>query len=123
MSTDRSRIGILADDLTVGRLLEVMLRGLGQVEVFTPLSRGLRLMAQSPPFDVAVAQLRVARDSVANIVRTLGPTVPLVVVTAVEDREILHRAYGEGAHLILPMPVDQDQITAAVSAAASGFPV
>lgn len=117
-----ARIGILADDLTLGRLLEVLLRDSGAVEVFAPFARGLRKMAESPAFDVAVVQLRVARDSVAGVVRALGATVPLVVVTAVEDPEILHRAYGEGAYLILPMPVDQSQLGAAVAAAVTGFP-
>lgn len=115
---------LIADDESIIRLgLKAMLTDLGHTVQMAPDGReALKLVRQSPP-DLAILDIHMpftdGLETAATIAR-IHP-LPVIILTAFAERDLIERASDLPIHGYLVKPVDENNLAAAIAVAVKRF--
>lgn len=118
-----SVISVVDDDESVRESLEGLLRSLGHVvNVFSSAENFLNSEALLKT-DCLILDVRMPGMSGPTLQRKLKgshPQIPIILITAHEDDEVISRGLADGAVDCLLKPISEDSLLEAISKALSG---
>lgn len=115
---------LIADDESIIRLgLKAMLREMGHEVVAAANGREALEMARSHPVDLAILDIKMPLTDGLQTAKTLARTfpIPIIMLTAYSDQELIDRATDLPIHGYLIKPVQKGDVAAAIAVALKRF--
>ncbi|MBP7998872.1 MAG: response regulator [Chloroflexi bacterium] len=115
---------LIADDESIIRLgLKAMLREMGHEVLAAANGREALEMARNHPVDLAILDIKMPFTDGLQAAKTLARTspLPIIMLTAYSDQELIDKATDLPIHGYLVKPVQKGDVAAAISVALKRF--